>query len=1303
VSKVRLFGHSLLWVFTVSITVLAVILVAARFFLTEVPTYKNTLEEYLSKEIGGDVNITGLSARMSGFKPQLSLTGITLDELNNQTNTLSIGEIRLSFNPFGLVVGEVKPSQITIVNTSIKIKRFDDGHLSIVGLSSAKRDESSSGDFSWLLDGGRFEVIDSQIIWQDDMRDLPDITLDKAHILFQNNGQEHALKVTAELPKEAGGSFVLSIKVTGDVLSTTDWHAKGYFKAKELNIAKYLTRLKIDKLSIEQGEGDIELWSTWDAAKLSEVKGNVLVRKASLLQDDDELNVSDLSGEFTWQKVLNGWSLNAQNLEFKTAGTVQQKSQFSVQYRSEKEGALSVNVAADRINLEAISSILEHSNTLDESSMSVLEGVELNGLLNNVSASINRNGDLIEWATCGALQGFSSQAYQSFPKINNFSGNGCSTQDTGWLELNVNKGAIHFETLFRDPIQVDRLDGQLTWNYDNNGWLINSDHINLNSPHIATQTRVKIQLLDGDKNPVIDLQTNFGKAGARFTPDYLPTGIMAKEIVKWLDSAFIEGEIQEGGLLLKGSLSSFPYRQDEGVFQVLFGAQGVRLHYADKWPDVIGVSAGIEFKNEGMIIYGHKGVIAGNKIDHAIVNIADFETDKYLHIKGKVEDDIKGLYAFFKQSPLRESVSALLKHSVITGPSVVNLNLQIPLRKDLKEKVNAKAQLKEVTLIASNFDITINDIKGNVEYDEHGISGNSIIGYFLNEKLDVDIRAEKSSTIISGTGRLNVASLAKKYSSDFWGYISGSSPANIEIKLPHSGLTTGGTSEIKLTSDLKGISVDLPTPVGKPENTIKPFEIVAKLGEKSLPVKASYGDQLKTYIQLTERAVDKLVLEKADIHFGKTDALLPVKSGVQLSGTMGVLNIAEWKKALGIEASSLESRSAVNQLNLKVQKLDWLDTTFDNVHVTGEHKDSIWLGEVSSPDILGRYEVPDSLAGGNKISLDLETLKLPSNEGHAYSGKKSPVNPSDIPNIDISSKELFIGTSKLGKLKLQLRQKDSGMVIKTLFLKSDRDDFKASGAWEVNNGQSITGLNGRLSSKSLGSLLKDTDITRKLKGAPVDIYFDLNWLGEPQDFSKNNLNGYAQVKSGQGRLLDVEPGIGRIFGLLSLSTLQRRLQLDFSDLVQKGLSFDKIKGRFSLLNGEAITKRFYLESPSSRLDFQGKVSLANEQLDQLITVTPKTTESLPLAGAIAGGPLLGAAVYIVQKIAGKTVNQLVGYQYRVTGPWSDPKIKQISQPGGKIFGMMDNVLSPVFDATVGQLAFPRDEASLSSELSRDDE
>jgi len=192
-SKARLFGHSLLWVFTVSLVILALFVVVARFFSTQVPAYKTELESYLSEEIGGQVNIGTMTARMDGFSPQLSLKDVTLDELKQQTNTLSIGEIRLSMNPLGVLQGNITPNKITIVNTGISIKRFADGHVSIVGFSDEEND-SSSGDFSWLLEDGLFEVIDSQIIWKDDLHDEEDIHLKIGRAKKKKIGEEKSDK-----------------------------------------------------------------------------------------------------------------------------------------------------------------------------------------------------------------------------------------------------------------------------------------------------------------------------------------------------------------------------------------------------------------------------------------------------------------------------------------------------------------------------------------------------------------------------------------------------------------------------------------------------------------------------------------------------------------------------------------------------------------------------------------------------------------------------------------------------------------------------------------------------------------------------------------------------------------------------------------------------------------------------------------------------------------------------------------------------------------------------------------------------
>ena len=47
----------------------------------------------------------------------------------------------------------------------------------------------------------------------------------------------------------------------------------------------------------------------------------------------------------------------------------------------------------------------------------------------------------------------------------------------------------------------------------------------------------------------------------------------------------------------------------------------------------------------------------------------------------------------------------------------------------------------------------------------------------------------------------------------------------------------------------------------------------------------------------------------------------------------------------------------------------------------------------------------------------------------------------------------------------------------------------------------------------------------------------------------------------QGRLPAVEPGVGRLVGLVKVFSLARRLRLDFGDLFEQDLSFDRIEGQ----------------------------------------------------------------------------------------------------------------------------------------------
>jgi len=160
-------------------------------------------------------------------------------------------------------------------------------------------------------------------------------------------------------------------------------------------------------------------------------------------------------------------------------------------------------------------------------------------------------------------------------------------------------------------------------------------------------------------------------------------------------------------------------------------------------------------------------------------------------------------------------------------------------------------------------------------------------------------------------------------------------------------------------------------------------------------------------------------------------------------------------------------------------------------------------------------------------------------------------------------------------------------------------------------------------------------------------------------FSFEKLNGNLSLDIRDGQLLDVSPGAGRVFGLLSLQTLPRRLTLDFSDVFKKGFSFDRIKGSFLMEAGNAYTTNLYLDGPAARIDISGRTGFAVKDYDQLVTVTPHLTASLSLAGALVGGPVAGGVLYAIDKLFKSTIDKITEVQYTITGSWDEPKIVKL--------------------------------------------
>ena len=85
-----------------------------------------------------------------------------------------------------------------------------------------------------------------------------------------------------------------------------------------------------------------------------------------------------------------------------------------------------------------------------------------------------------------------------------------------------------------------------------------------------------------------------------------------------------------------------------------------------------------------------------------------------------------------------------------------------------------------------------------------------------------------------------------------------------------------------------------------------------------------------------------------------------------------------------------------------------------------------------------------------------------------------------------------------------------------------------------------------------------------------------------------------------------------------------------------------------------------MEGPSAVIAVTGRTGLDAKDYDQLVTVTPQISNTLPLAAAVAGGPVAALGVFLADKLL-PGIGQIGRYQYTVKGPWEKPVIEPVSK------------------------------------------
>jgi uncharacterized protein YhdP len=475
-----------------------------------------------------------------------------------------------------------------------------------------------------------------------------------------------------------------------------------------------------------------------------------------------------------------------------------------------------------------------------------------------------------------------------------------------------------------------------------------------------------------------------------------------------------------------------------------------------------------------------------------------------------------------------------------------------------------------------------------------------------------------------------------------------------------AGANAAWTPTLSLDSTLAGMRLDLPVPLQKPAAASLPLHLALPLPAGSADLQLAVADVLRARLRLPGDGDRPLA---GTVAFGTAmpDAL--PDAGLRIRGKAAKLDVSGWVQqavagAAGGDGPGLES------IDVNADQALLFGRAIPAMHILAAPKGGVLGIDASSEALAGHFDVPTQDLRRRGITAQLQRLHWPKDNTPAPPGAAAAapaanpaatgIDPAALPPFHLLIDDLRLGEARLGQARLETWPTATGLHIDQLRALSKKVQITAGGDWDGNAADSHTRLRIDFAADDLGSLLGALGFEGLFEGGKTQARLDARWPGAPSSLALANMDGTLKVDVSNGRIPEVGPGVGRLFGLVSVGELPRRLTLDFGDVFGKGLAFDSITGDFRLGGGNAVTDNLKIEGPAAEISIKGRTGLRAKDYDQQVLVVPHVGSSLPVVGAVVAGPVGAAAGLAVQGILGRGLNKAAAARYRVTGTWDKP-------------------------------------------------
>ena len=737
----------------------------------------------------------------------------------------------------------------------------------------------------------------------------------------------------------------------------------------------------------------------------------------------------------------------------------------------------------------------------------------------------------------------------------------------------------------------------------------------------------------------------------------------------WLDAATVAGRVPEGVVIFDGPIKGFPFDDGQGHFNASFSIQDLTLNYAKGWPMLERANADVVFDNARLDVKVSEGFVADNLMYNSEVAIEDLRRG-VVDIRGNSKSPLPKLLDFVQNSPVGRGFGSQLNTLKMEGDGEAQLEIRFPAKERDKTTVKGFVDLNNAAVSLSDINQKLEGVTGRLGFSRTALRANKVQASLMGAPVTIDIVPSVSDDgVVDATMMVAKGSMGADTLHGLTGLpadmVEGVLPWQCIVRFPRDSDESREALNILFESKLKGTTLHLPSPFKLAADDTRALTLDLRFPEPNeIDTEFSFGDDVKMVGNLKKTDSGQWSFARANLSFGPDFPALTSTDRLVVSGQLSVFDLDGWLKLGGGEEGGTPLQDIIRSVNLQADQVIAFGQKFEDVGFKLDHNVREWLVQISGDAIDGSIFVPFESGASRPIIMDMTRLHLArADEDEAGGSEDEAADPRKIASLEVKIADFSYGEMKFGGLNAQLQQEPNGLRLVNLqtIAPSFETDGRGLWAYGVNGHSSQFDL--KLTSSNVASTMTDLGYGDALSADQGELVLNLNWDGPPSQKFLHKLSGTARVGVSKGQLTSVRPKAGRVFGLLSVAALPRRLSLDFRDVFDKGLGFDSIAGDFSFEQGNAYTNNLVLAGPAADVGIVGRTGLVSKDYDQTAVVRAELGNSLPIAGALVGGPGAGAALLVFSQLFKEPLKQMSAIQYRITGSWEEPIIEQIGASG----------------------------------------